>query len=168
MIGKSFMLLVIVLSASLAFAADRITSPDKSLIAIIEPFLKSNGNAAENFISIIRADGDPLVEIDFRSHNADHGIQGQIVDKVQWTSDSNFLVLSTNSTGNQPRFSNIFFYARKDNHLRRIDTIIGRPVVDSNFIIVNPDTLIIFVRDDKTGAGKELSVNLSNLMKKKI
>ncbi len=134
MIGNSFILLLIVLSASIAFAADRISSPDKSLIAIIEPFLKSNGTVAENVMSIIRVDGVSLVEIDFRSHNVDHAIQGQIVDKIQWTLDSNFLVLSYNSSGNQPQFSNGFFYARKDNHIRKIDKIIGRPVVDSNSI----------------------------------
>ncbi len=77
MIGNSFILLVIVLSASIAFAADRISSPDKSLIGIIEPFLKSNGTVAENVMSIIRVDGVSLVEIDFRSHNVVHAIQGR-------------------------------------------------------------------------------------------
>ena len=164
MIGKSFLSFLIVLSASIAAAADRLPSPDKALIAIIEPFLKSNGKAAENFVRIVQADGDPLVEMDFRSTDKEHGL---IVDKIQWSADSNFFVFSTYSSGgHQPWNSPTFFYARSDNHIRRIDKIIGLPIVDPDFRIVNPDTLIIYVRDEKTNADKKLLIRLTDLLKK--
>jgi len=49
--------------------------------------------------------------------------------------------------------------------MRKIDDILG-PVLDSNFEIVTTDILKIYVLDEKAGADKVLSVDLSDLMKK--
>ena len=162
MIRKSSLLLLIVLSASIASAADRLPSPDKTLTAVIEPFIKTKNKVAENVINISKADGVSLVQKDFRSPDREHG---WIIDKIQWTSDSNFLVFSTYSSGgHQPWNSPTFFFSRRDNKIRQIDDIVG-PILDSNFEIATSDIVKIYVCDKISGVDKELAVHLSDLIK---
>jgi hypothetical protein len=135
---KKFAILVLILLPSFALAADRIESPDKSLVATIKPFLKTKGKTAENIISIIKSDGTVLAKMDFRSPDKEHWY---VIDKIQWTADSHFLVFSTYSSGgHQPWHTPTFFFARRDNKIRCVDDLLG-PVLNSDFQITSTNVL---------------------------
>ncbi|MGE5894875.1 MAG: hypothetical protein ACM34I_12530 [bacterium] len=155
-------LFLVFFSSALTFGADKFPSPDKTLIAVIEPHNKIKHKAEENVIKIVRTDGSILAQKDFRSADKEHGY---IIDKIGWTNDSNFIVFSTYSSGgHQPWTSPTFFFARSDNKIRSIDDILG-PVLDSDFEITSSDVLKIYVKDNKTGIDKVLAVRLSDLMR---
>jgi hypothetical protein len=161
MLKKTFVILVLLLLPSFALAADRLVSPDKSLVATIEPFLKTKGKAVENVISIVKGDGTVLAKMDFRSHDKEHGY---IIDKIQWTVDSNFLVFSTYSSGgHQPWHVPTFFFARSDNKIRSIDDLLG-PVLDSDFEISSTNILKVLIQDKNSQKEKAVSVNLSEMI----
>ncbi len=166
---KLLILLMILLPVSV-FAADRIPSPDKTLTAVIDPFLKTSEKADENVIKLTKKDGTLLAKEDFRSSNKQ---SGQIIDKIQWTSDSNFLVFSTyNSGGHQPWQSPTFFFARSDHKIRAIDKILGKKlgseiaILDSDFEISGTSTLKLSIKDMNTGEEKILSIDLFDLITK--
>jgi Trk-type K+ transport system membrane component len=161
MLKKIFAIIVLILLPSFTLAADRIASPDKSLVATIEPFLETKEKTAENIVSIVENDGTVLAEMDFRSPDKEHGY---VIDNIQWTADSQFLVFSTYSSGgHQPWHTPAFFFARSDNKIRPIDDLLGS-VVDANFEISSTNILKVVVQDQTSKKEKVVSVNLSDLM----
>lgn len=163
MLKKKFAILVLILLPSIVLAADRLISPDKSLVAIIEPFQKTKAKTAENIISIVKSDGTLLAKMDFRSPDKEHGY---VIDKIQWTADSQFLVFSTYSSGgHQPWNAPTFFFARSDNKIRSIDDLVG-PVLDSNFEISSTNILKVLVQDKASHKERAVSVNLLELINK--
>ncbi len=161
MLKKKFAILALILLPSFALAADRLVSPDKSLVAIIEPFQQTKEKAAENVISIVKSDGTVLAKKDFCSPDKEHGY---VIDKIQWTSDSHFLVFSTYSSGgHQPWHAPTFFFARSDNRIRSIDDLLG-PVLNSNFEISSTNILKVLVQDKTSQKEKAVSVNLSEMI----
>ena len=161
MLKKTFVILVLILLPSFALAADRLVSPDKLLVAIIEPFQKTKAKTAENIISIIKSDGTMLAKMDFRSPDKEHGF---VIDKIQWTADSHFLVFSTYSSGgHQSWHAPTFFFARSDNKIRSIDDLLG-PVVDPDFEILPTNILKVLVQDKTSQREKAVSVNLSEMI----
>ena len=164
MLKKKFVILVLLLLPSFALAADRLVSPDKSLIAIIEPFQKTKAKIAENVISIVKGDSTVLAKMDFRSPDKEHGY---VIDKIQWTADSNFLVFSTYSSGgHQSWHAPTFFFARSDNKIRSIDDLLG-PVLDSNFEISSTNILKVLVQDKDSHKERAVSVNLSEMINRR-
>jgi hypothetical protein len=161
MLKKKFAILVLLLLPSFALAADRLVSPDQSLVATIEPFQKTDAKTAENVISIVKSDGTLLAKKDFRSPDKEHGY---VIDKIQWTADSHFLVFSTYSSGgHQPWHTPTFFFARSDNKIISIDDLLG-PVLDSNFEISSTNILAVLVQDKISNKEKIVSVNLSEMI----
>lgn len=161
MLKRIFVIVVLILLSGFAFAADRIVSPDKSLVATIEPFLKTKEKEAENIISIVKNDGTVLAQIDFRSPDKEHGY---VIDKIQWTADSQFLVFSTYSSGgHQPWHTPTFFFARSDNKIRSVDDVLG-PVLDANFEISSTNILKVMVQEKTSQKEKIVSVSLSDLI----
>lgn len=161
MLKKKFVMLVLLLLPSFALAADRLVSPDKSLIAIIEPFLKTKEKAAENIVSIVTSDGTMLAKMDFRSPDKEHGY---VIDKIQWTADSHFLVFSTYSSGgHQSWHAPTFFFARSDDKIRSVDDLLG-PVLDPDFEILPTNILKVSVQDKTSQKEKTVSVNLSEMI----
>jgi hypothetical protein len=151
----------LILLPSIAFAADRLVSPDKSLVAIIEPFQKTKAQTAENLVSIVKGDDAVLAKKDFRSSDKEHGY---VIEKIQWTADSQFLVFSTYSSGgHQPWHAPTFFFARRDNKIRSVDDALG-PVLDSDFEISATNILKVLVQDKTLHKAKTVSVNLSEMI----
>jgi len=158
---RTFAIVVLIILPSFALAADRLVSPDKSLVATIEPFLKTKGKKAENIISVSKSDGTVLAQIDFRSSDTEHGY---VIAQIKWSVDSHFLVFSTYSSGgHQPWHAPTFFFARSDNKIRSVDDLLG-PVLDSNFKISSTNILKVLVQDKSSQKEKVVSVSLSDLI----
>ena len=165
MLKKKFAILALILLPSFALAADRLVSPDKSLVVIIEPFQQTKEKAAENVISIVKSDGTVLAKKDLRSPDKEHGY---VIDKIRWTADSQFLVFSTYSSGgHQPWHTPTFFYGRKDNKIRSVDDLLG-PVLDPDFEISSTNILKVLIQDKTSQKEKVVSVKLLELINKKI
>ena len=87
-------------------------SPDKHLLAVVDPVRNPTLHVATESIISIRDDhGNTLQKHGFASQDGEHGYE---VDGVKWTPDSQYCVFRLRSSGgHSPMFAPIVFWSRK-------------------------------------------------------
>ncbi len=140
-----------------------IVSPDGVLRAVIIPVDREKGFAAnESRVEIRDRDGKLLIKEDYSSRDGD---QGYRVQEGQWTSDSQFFVYDTASSGgHQPYRAPTFFYSRPNNRIRNIEELTNRAVLSNEpppFKIVAPHSVAIVSSPDEYSAGRSFDIDHS-------
>jgi hypothetical protein len=111
------------------------TSPDGTLIAIVVPKGKENGEKDESRVEIRRLTGGLLQAYDFSS---DDGTHGYGVDGAQWTADSQFFVFRMRSSGgHSPMWAPIVYWSRKTSRFYELNDYTG----DMEFSVNAPDKI---------------------------
>ena len=125
---------------------DGVTSPDQQLRACVTSF----GHAAplnESVVQIHDVNNRVLASDDFRSPN---GENGRNVQANAWTSDSQFYVFSTASSGgHSPWHWPTYFYDRRTNSFKELDNFTG-PIIKRDFTLSAPDWIEVTVQGTKS------------------
>ncbi len=110
------------------------------------------GAKGESQLEIRLLTGEILIKKSYASEDGQHG---EIVDQVEWTPDSQFLVYSMYSSGgHQPWHSPIDFYSRKQNAVINLEARVAL-IADPEFHVIGPGVIELFGKD--TGAEAENS-----------
>lgn len=154
-------IVLIFLFSSSLFASDEIISPDKKYKVVVEPFLFNKSSAEENYIKIYGSNNKVIAEKDFRSKTKKHGY---IIQQIQWTPDSKFLIFSGYSSGgHQPWNSPTYFFSTSNQKFYSLDSIIG-PVLDAEFEINSASRIKIFYKEKNTYKEKNELIDLNSIM----
>jgi hypothetical protein len=121
-----------------------VTSPDQQLRACILSVGKHpNPPFNESRVEIRNMAGSTLATKDFKSPDGEHG---RNVQKSEWSSDSQFFVFSTASSGgHSPWHWQTYFYDRKQKVFKEVDDFTG-PVIKRNFKLSFPDWIQVQVQ----------------------
>lgn len=119
-------------------------SPDSLLYAQIIPAKQTLiGNAYENRVEIRTKEDRLLQTEDYTSEDGDHGL---IVDRAEWTPDSQFFIYDAYSSGgHQPWFLPVYFYSGANNKIYYFSDVSGFTVAGSGFTVVAPDIVTFTV-----------------------
>ena len=144
-----------------AMADTTIVSPDRSLKVVFVETVRSQATRAKEFVLKIRDKrGNEVFAKDYTSGDGEHGSS---LLNAKWTPDSQYLVYaSTSSGGHQSWRIPIHVYARKRNEVVDLEQIVG-DIVDDQFRIVAPHTVIVTSRDANTLQPKDVTLNLSKI-----
>ena len=139
---------------------DKYISPDQALcITITSSFVEGMAEAAETRVEIQSNNKRKF----FRTPDDEFpdAVQKHAVVKAGWTQDSQFFVFSLSSEG-RPRAWHFatFFYDRKRNQIRSLDTFIG-PISNADFTLLPPEVVQTEIWND--GKRKPGQVHLSKL-----
>jgi hypothetical protein len=121
-------------------SAQVLVSPDGALRAVIVPVTRGFG---ENRLEIHGTNDKLLDTEDYSSSDGEHGLR---VERGRWTPDSRFFVYNTASSGGHQAWHSLtFFYSRLDNHVRNLEELTHRVVLDQSpdptFKIVAPHSV---------------------------
>jgi len=131
-------------------------SPDRQVVVRIHT-VDSDSVNAESVVEIRKANGKLLAFRNFVSKDHQHGAG---VMKGQWTTDSTFFVFSTIlSGGAEAGHFPTYFFSRKDNKIRSVDSLMQMRISDPEFFI-DPDEIIVVTGIDVKSNG-ELGDTLS-------
>lgn len=145
MIIKTFLLICILTSGSLAIAVDQtssIKSPDGKLTAKISSIQKAKDSPPEFIIEIIDANGKLTTRKDFTS---DEGDQGLSIDNAAWSPDSQFFVFTTFSVGGHMAWQfPTFFFDRRDKKIHDFVDFLA-PIAEGEFVLKSPDNITLTI-----------------------
>ena len=134
-------LLGLLLGVAQAQSARTYRSPDGTLIATVLAKGKSPAGPKESVVEIRRA-GELLARGDYTSDDGEHGL---IVEKVAWTSDSQFFIFMTSSSGgHQPWQSPAFFFSVADRQVHSFSEYLPA-VAEPAFSVKKPDLVTMII-----------------------
>jgi hypothetical protein len=88
---------------------------------------------------------------EFRKRTAQHLIGGRLINNIEWSPDSRFLVFTTSSTeGHSPWHYHTFVFCVDDQKVRYMDSVVGT-VISPNIEFENPDVVILGILDSSLG-----------------
>ncbi len=121
-----------------------ISSPDQQLRAcVLSVGRHPNPPFNESRVEIRDMTGSVLATKDFKSPDGEHG---RNVQKTEWSTDSQFFVFSTASSGgHSPWHWQTYFYDRKRKIFKEVDDFTG-PVIKRNFKLSAPDSIEVQVQ----------------------
>jgi hypothetical protein len=112
---------------------------DHAVMARVHTVNGNTGNA-ESALDIRTSNGKLLAFRSFVSKDHQHGAA---VMKGLWTMDSTYFVFSTiSSGGNDAGHFPTYFFSRRDNTIRSLDTLMHLRVIDPEFY-VDPDEIVL-------------------------
>ena len=125
-----------------------VSSPDQQLRACILSVGKHPSPPFnESRVEIRNMAGSVLATKDFKSPDGEHG---RNVQKHEWSSDSQFFVFSTASSGgHSPWHWQTYLYDRKQKTFKEVDDFTG-PVIKRNFKLSPPDWIQVQVQGTAT------------------
>jgi hypothetical protein len=122
----------------------RDTSPDQVFLAV--------ARVVPDRVYIQRHDLDGVAVAIFRVGNegltaiARHDFQGRLINHIEWSPDSKFLLFTTASSGgHSPWHAAAFLFCTSDHSFRDVEHAIG-PVVSPNFRFEPPDMAVMLVK----------------------
>ncbi len=122
-----------------------IPSPDKKLSAYLIYFGDPAASSTESKIEIRSKHRRPLCMVRFRSKNHRHGMR---ILGGSWTPDGSFFVFNGVSTdGSEPGHYPAYFYARRDNKIRRLDPYTGSWIAGGTLRVSAPDSVSVVIGD---------------------
>ncbi|MDQ6764885.1 MAG: hypothetical protein M3Z22_02115 [Verrucomicrobiota bacterium] len=130
--------------APAAFNCPGVASPDQKLRACILSVGKHGAPPFnESRVEVHDAQGALLATKDFKSPDGEHG---RNVQKNQWSSDSQFFVFSTASSGgHSPWHWQTYFFEAKTKTFREVDDFTG-PIIQRDFKLSRPDWITVHVQ----------------------
>src|SRR6266403_4301978 len=139
-----------------------VTSPDQKLRACVSSVGKHGPPFNESRIEIHVVNDHVLAFKDFRSPDGEHG---RNVQKNEWTSDSQFYVFSTASSGgHSPWHWQTYFYDRKRKAIKEVDDF-TRPVIKRNSKLSAPDWIEVQVQGTP---GDPSDINTGQSVKRRL
>ncbi len=158
-----YLTIVAILAGSIpVFAQSKVyKSPHKELQVLIIPVGEKGDEAYESRIEIRTSRGRLMRQRSFASQDHNHG---EGVGHAEWTSDGQFFVFNTfSSGGHQPWHVATYFYRVKDNRVYSFDMFVGS--ITSDFTLEGRDTLVTTRFDfDKKKEKEPVRIKLGTLM----
>ena len=135
-------------------------SPGGGLIARVIPAGKKGSENRESRIEIRRANGRLIRQRSFASTDGNHG---RSIVHAAWTSDGQFFVFNTSSSGgHQPWNEATYFYSRVQNRIYSLDSFLGP--VTSDFTLRERSTIVTTRLNSATNNEKDrVTVRLARL-----
>jgi hypothetical protein len=135
-------------------------SPGKGLIATVIPAGKRGFETRESRIEIRYTKGRLIRQRSFASIDGNHG---RSIVHAAWTSDGQFFVFNTSSSGgHQPWNEATYFYSRARNRFYSLDEFIGP--VTSDFKLTERSTIVTTRLNSATNNEKDrITVRLARL-----
>jgi len=156
----------ILASCIFVFAQSEVyTSPNNHLKALVIPVGGKGYETYESRVEIRSSRGRLIQRQNFASKDHEHGAG---VDHAEWSSDGQFFVFNTSSTGgHQPWHVATYFYRLRDNKIYSLDSFVG-PIV-SDFRLIGRNTLVVNrISSDKTNEREPVTVSLGTLLLRRI
>lgn len=134
-------------------------SPDKSLKAVIIPVGMKGFEIYESRIEVHTSGRRLLQRRSFASSDHNHG---EGVGHAEWSSDGQFFVFNTfSSGGHQPWHVATYFYSLRNNKFYSLDRVIGP--ISSDFRLEGSNIVVTTRLDFDKGGKKAVKVALRNL-----
>ncbi len=131
------------------------TSPDSSLVAVVQPARKPQ--VCESTVELRTAAGKVIARRSYQSADGEHGYG---VEKAQWTPDSKYFVFSLGSSGgHQPWHSPVEYFNRQGRRFFSLDDALNNAIMNPEFAVSAPDKVTV----DLYFGNKTLTVQLSSL-----
>jgi hypothetical protein len=136
-------------------------SPHKELEALIISVGRKGYESYESQVEIRTSRGSLLVRRSFASQDHDHG---EGVGHAEWTSDGQFFVFNTfSSGGHQPWHAATYFYRVRDHKIYSLDAFAGS--ITSDFALEGRNTIVTTRFDfDKNKEKETVRVTLGSLI----
>jgi len=132
-------------------------SPNKNYRALIVPVGARGYENQESRLEIRGPSGMLVRRRDFASRDHNHG---EGVDHAEWTSDGQFFVFTTSSSGgHQPWHVTTYFYSVKSNRLYSLDSLVGD--ITSDFTL-RGDMLLTTRLGATADVKKPITIRLKN------
>ncbi len=143
-------------------------SPDGRYIASVTSLPpNADGDNGEGIVTVSRSGKRPCIRRSFASGDGEHG---EVIERVAWTPDSYFFVLTTFSSGGHSAWHHwTFVWSRRDNKIHSFDDAC-QCTVTASFQVRWPDILSTRMLDvhapedkDATSPGVPIVVRLSRV-----
>ena len=139
LVKVSGLVLLLVSSMTVLAQSTIYESPDKSLKAIIIPAGMKGYETYESRIEVHTSGGRLLRRRSFASSDQNHG---EGVGHAEWSSDGQFFVFNTSSSGgHQPWHFATYYYSIRNNRFHSLDRVIGP--ISSDFKLEGPNTVVM-------------------------